>query len=118
MRRPKLEEMTLREKLGQTGQPSAAVVRAGLEECGSYEAYIQKYPFGSIWISENMKRVDGTPFASPEELGNQVHSMSNAAKIPLLVTGDFEMGANSIFPCLHAAGSNMEMGASGNLDLI
>ena len=116
--RPKLEEMTLREKLGQTGQPSAAVVREGLNECGSYEAYIQKYPFGSIWVSENIKKVDGTAFESPEELGKQIHSMSNAAKIPLLVTGDFESGAHSIFPCLHAAGTNMEMGASKNLELI
>ena len=116
--RPKLEEMTLREKLGQTGQPSTAVVREGIEECGSYEAYIQKYPFGSIWISENIKRADGTAFETPEELGKQIHSMSNAAKIPLLVTGDFESGAHSIFDCFHSAGTNMEMGASGNLELI
>ena len=72
MRRPKLEEMTLREKLGQTGQPSSAVLRAGIEECGSYEAYIQKYPFGSIWISEGFKKADGTAFATPEEMGRIV----------------------------------------------
>ena len=116
--RPKLAEMTLREKLGQTGQPSSAVLREGIAECGSYEAYIQKYPFGSIWISEGFKKADGTPFASPEEMGNQIHSISNAAKIPLLVTGDFESGAHTLFPSLHAAGTNMEMGASGNLELI
>ncbi len=116
--RPKLEEMTLREKLGQTGQPSNSAIKDGLEECGSYEAYIQKYPFGSIWISEGFKKADGTAFATPEEMGRQVHAVSNAAKIPLLVTGDYEFGAHTLFPCFHAAGTNMEMGASGNLELI
>lgn len=116
--RPKLEEMTLREKLAQTGQPSNGDIRNGIAECGSYEAYIEKYQWGSIWISEGFKKADGTSFATPEELGNQIHSMSNAGKIPLIVNGDFEYGANSIFPCLHAAGTNMEMGASRNLELI
>lgn len=116
--RPNLNEMTLREKLGQTGQPSSTAIRDGLAECGSYEAYIQAYPFGSIWISEGFKRADGTAFATPEEMGNQVHAISNAAKIPLLVTGDYESGAHTLFPCFHSAGTNLEMGASGNLELI
>jgi len=116
--RPKLEEMTLREKIGQTGMPSNSELRLSLEECGSYEEYIKKYPFAGIWISEGFKNSDGTPFASPEEMGKKIHSMSNAAKIPMLVTGDFEIGANKLFPSLHSAGTNMEMGASGDLDLI
>ena len=116
--RPKLEEMTLREKLGQTGQPSNGALRAGVEECGSYEAYIKKYPFGSIWVNEGIKRPDGELFASPEELGKQMHSMSNTNRIPMLITGDFEFGANGIFSCLHSAGTNLEMGASRNLELI
>ena len=110
--------MTLREKLGQTGLPSLTAMREGINECGSHEEYIKKYPFGSIWISQNFKRVDRTPFDSAEEMGKQIHSMSNAAKIPLLVTADFEFGCGDLFPNLHSAGTNMEMGASRNLDLI
>ena len=116
--RPNLKDMTLREKLGQTGLPSLTAMREGINECGSHEEYIKKYPFGSIWLSKNFKRVDGTYFDTAEEMGNQVHSMSNAAKIPLLVTADFEFGCDDLFPNLHAAGTNMEMGASRNLDLI
>ena len=32
--RPKLEEMTLREKIGQTGMPSPTHLREGVLECG------------------------------------------------------------------------------------
>lgn len=116
--RPKLEEMTLREKLGQTGTPSPAALRDGAEKYGSYEEYIKKYPYGSIWISEGFKKPDGTLYESPEEMGKAMHALSNAANVPLLITGDFEYGCNGLFSCLHSAGTNMEMGASRNLDLI
>ena len=43
--RPKLEEMTLREKIGQTGMPSPTHLMDGIAECGSYTSYFQKYPF-------------------------------------------------------------------------
>ena len=116
--KPELNNLSLREKLGQTGMPSPAEVRLGVNDCGSYETYIKKYPFSGIWISESFKKPDGEPFATPAEMGNAVHSMSNAANIPMLVTGDYEFGTKSLFDCLHAAGTNMEMGASGRLDLI
>ena len=116
--RPNLEEMTLREKLGQTGMPSPSELKIGVTECGSYEKYIKKYPFSGVYITEAFKKPDSTPYASPEEMGNAVHSMSNAANIPMLVTGDYEFGAHGLFDCLHAAGTNMEMGASRNLELI
>ncbi len=116
--RPVLSKMSLREKLGQTGMPSPSELRVGATACGSYEAYIQKYPFSGIWISEAFCKPDGTSYATPEEMGYAVHSMSNAASVPMLVTGDYEFGANGLFDCLHAAGTNMEMGASRNLELI
>ncbi len=40
--RPKLEEMTLRERIGQTGMPSPTNSRDGVLECGGYAEYFTK----------------------------------------------------------------------------
>lgn len=108
----KLSEMTLREKIGQTGMPSPAAVRKGLEACGSYEAYFAKYPFCGMYLSPGAKKPDGTLFSSPEETAETFRKASRKGKIPLIIAGDCEYGANRLFPSLHGISTNMALGAA------
>ncbi len=117
--RPRLEDMTLREKIGQTGQPSPGALKSGVERLGSYSAYFKENPFGSFWLSESCMKPDGTPFASPAEMGEAMRQISLDIQIPLLITADYENGCDSLFPNLHPCGTNLEMGAAASrLDLI
>lgn len=110
--RPKLSEMTLREKIGQTGMPSPAALRNGLLECGDYPRYFEKYPFCGIYISPGAKRPDGERFASPKEMADTFRDASLKGSIPLLIAGDCEYGANRLFSDLHGISTNMALGAA------
>lgn len=117
--RTRLEDMTLREKLGQTGQPSPSALQDGVKRCGGYGAYFKENPFGSFWLSESCKKPDGTPFESPAEMGEAMREINDHIKIPLLITADFENGCETLFPQLHPCGTNLEMGAAASrTDLI
>ncbi len=115
--RPKLENMTLREKIGQTGMPSPSASKAGVQECGGYAAYFQKYPFCGMYLDKNAKRPDGEPFAPPAEPRELLYDASQKANLPLLIAGDCEYGANTMFPELHAISTNMALGAANNPEL-
>ena len=65
MKRPNLSEMTVREKIGQTGMPGPGVVRASVVEYGGYINYLKKFPFGGLYLDKSMVNNDGTPLKVP-----------------------------------------------------
>ena len=110
--RPKLEEMTLREKIGQTGMPSPTHLRDGVLECGSYAAYFKKYPFCGFYMSKNAIKPDGEKFSDAEESCKMFDEANKQLPIPLLIAGDCEFGASRLFSDLHTISSNMSLGAA------
>lgn len=114
---PKLSEMTLREKIGQTGMPSPNAVRKGLLECGDYEKYFAKYPFCGLYLSPGAKRPDGELFTSAKETSETFYRVSQAGKIPLVIAGDCEYGAYRLFSDLHGISTNMALGAAAKGEL-
>ena len=116
--KPDISQMTLREKLGQTGIPSPSALSKALAAEGGYLSCFGKYPYGGIYINANtLIHDDGTPFASPEVARKSFDRINTALPIPLLISGDCEYGANTIFSELHAFGTNMAMGAAGSEEL-
>lgn len=110
--RPKLSDMTLREKIGQTGMPSPNALRKGLLECGDYPRYFAKYPFCGIYLSPGAKKPDGENFASAKEMAETFGQASSLGEIPLLIAADCEYGANRLFSDLHGISTNMALGAA------
>lgn len=117
MPRPKLSEMTLREKVGQTGMPGPAVVRAGVVKYGGYDKYLSQIPFCGVYIDPSMIDKDGNKPTSPEKIASMLTDASNNLKIPMLVTCDFEYGAKPIFSQLHRITTNMSVGAANSKEL-
>jgi len=115
--RPNLKEMSLREKIAQTGMPAPNEVRAGVQAFGSYAAYFRKYPFSGLYAHEGMCNAKGEAFLSPEEAQKTFRDASQALPIPLLISCDCEQGANTIFPELHAVSANMSLGAARDPEL-
>lgn len=117
MARPKLSEMTLREKVGQTGMPGPGVVRAGVQKYGGYDNYLTRVPFGGIYLDTSIVDKDGNKPSSPEAIGKMLTDASNKLKIPMFVSCDMEYGAKQIFNQLHRLTTNMSVGASKSKEL-
>ncbi len=117
MAKPKLSEMTLREKIGQTGMPGPGVVRAGIVEHGGYKEYLSAFPFGGIYLDRSMIDKDGNKFESPYQVSKTLADASNSLKYPIFVSADAEFGAQGIFPELHAISTNLSVGAANDGEL-
>ncbi len=117
MKRPKLSEMTVREKIGQTAMPGPGVVRAGVVEYGGYINYLTKFPFCGIYLDRSILNNDGNPFESPRQVSETLAHTSNNINIPLFVSADAEFGAQGIFPSLHAVSTNLSVGAANDPEL-
>ena len=117
MKRPALKDMTLRQKIGQTGFPSHKQLLDGVIECKGYDKYFQEYPFVGAYIYRNIKdHNDETP-ATPEESAKLWKSVSDACEIPLLISSDGEHGANYLFDCLHQMPTMLSLGAAQDAEL-
>ncbi len=117
MTRPKLSEMTLREKIGQTGMPGPNVIRQGVVKYGGYDNYLNAVPFSGIYIDRSMVDKDGNTFTSKEVLGKTLTDSSKNLKIPMLVTCDFELGPKQMFSELHRIPSNLSVAAARSKEL-
>lgn len=116
--RPDISQMTLREKLGQTGIPSPSALSKALAANGGYVSCFAKYPYSGMYINANtLIHDDGTPFATPTDAEHAFGEINAQLPIPLLISGDCEYGANTIYPELHAFSTNMAMGAAGSEEL-
>jgi len=123
MKKPKLNEMTLREKIGQT----AAVLQDLLfEKLGTMEEikkYLKDNPYGSLWtghaaIERAMARFSDDNNNSVSYYSRQNKELNELSNIPLLIGCDGEWGAKMFFKELsltqHAAG----LGATQNPDYV
>lgn len=113
--KPDISKMTLREKLGQTGIPSPAALAKAIPAQGGYLACFTKYPYSGLYVNgSTLIQDDGTPLATPAEANAAFSKLNAQLPIPLLISGDCEYGANTLYPELHAFGTNMAMGAAGS----
>ena len=116
MKRPELSELTLREKIGQTGFPGVRDLRLGVINNGGYAEYFTKYPFVGMY-ADHALTVHNVPFDSPEHMAMTLKEANDKLKLPFLVCGDMEYGAASKFPELHRVPTNMSLGAAGSEEL-
>ena len=117
MARPKLSEMTLREKIGQTGMPGPGEVRSGVKTHGGYAQYFTAYPFCGLYLDETIRDANGETFPTPKAVATAFADASNALKVPLFVSCDFELGAKQMFAEFHRISSNMSVGAARSGEL-
>ena len=116
--KPDISKMTLREKLGQTGIPSPSALSRALKAEGGYVACFTKYPFAGMYVNANtLIHDDGNPLETPETARKAFDAVNAALPVPMLISGDCEYGANTLYPELHAFGTNMAMGAAGSEEL-
>lgn len=80
----KLSQMTLREKIGQTGIPSPSALSKALVPNGGYVSCFTKHPYSGLYINANtLVHDDGTPFAEPVQAERAFAAIN--AKIPMLL---------------------------------
>lgn len=116
--KPDISKMTLREKLGQTGIPSPSALAKAIAAQGGYLACFEKFPFSGMYVNAaTLIHDDGTPLETPEAARLAFEALNRKLPIPLLISGDCEYGANTLYPELHAFGTNMAMGAAGSEEL-
>ena len=116
MKRPRLEDLTLREKIGQTGFPGVRDLRLGVINNGGYTEYLTKYPFTGIYADLALTK-DNVPFDSVEHFAATVTDAQRNVKIPFIVMADMEYGASAKFPNLHRVTANMSLGAACSEEL-
>ena len=117
MKRPTLESMTLRQKIGQTGMPAPNAVAAGVRRCGGYKAYFEAFPFTGLYCSADMKQADDTLISGADELRHTLEECQKTLPLPLLVSCDAELGARYFFEDFHRIPSMMSVGAANSPEL-
>ena len=116
MKKPNIKDLTLREKIGQTGFPGVRDLRLGVINNGGYAGYFTKYPFTGMY-ADHALTVDNVPFESPEHMAKTLKEANDTLKIPFLVAGDMEYGPATKFKNLHHVPTNMSMGAANSEEL-
>ena len=117
MKRPNISELTIRQKVGQTGMPGPNHVYKGVKECEGYDKYFMKYPFAGLYLTADMKDHNEQLIPSPKDLAGVLQEASDACALPLLVSCDAEYGARDLFDGLHSVSTNMSMGAARSKEL-
>ena len=104
-----LGQMTLEEKIGQLLFPgvSAAAANQEGEVFQKVQEHIQKYHVCGYHI-------DGSSQATPASVASLITRMQQLARVPLLITGDFEGGVGYQFPGATRFPRAMAIGATGN----
>lgn len=111
MKKPNLCDLSLREKIGQTGFPGVRDLRLGVINNGGYAGYFTKYPFTGMY-ADHALTLENVPFESPEHMAKTLKEANDTLKIPFLVAADMEYGAATKFNCLHRVPTNMSIGAA------
>lgn len=118
MKKLSIKNMTLRQKIGQTGMPGPNALLNGIIRCGGFEKYFQKYPFAGLYICTNMLDHQREIITETrEKLVEVLQKTQEACEIPLLVTCDAEFGAQGIVKEMHQIPSNMSVGAASDKEL-
>lgn len=126
MSRPKLSEMTLREKIGQTALVSQRSIYK-LMERPDVKEYMEKYPFGGLWVhgASNVgdmnhgdkirKEFKGKSYAV--QYAQFIDKLNGFLGIPLLTGCDAESGCNLVFPEMTQTSTTMALGATNSEEL-
>lgn len=120
MKRPAIESLTLRQKVGQTGMPSPKALWYGREEHGTFAKYFEKLPFAGLYINptlESFLRQEQSAEKTPEGCSKAMIGASEACGIPILVTCDSEYGAKNMWNDYHRISTMMSVGAAASNEL-
>ena len=120
MKKPTLESLTLRQKIGQTGMPSPRARWFGVDKYGSHAKYFEKYPFTGLYIGGTLKGFlgkDENYEDTPEGCSRAMIEASEACGIPLLVSCDSEHGAKNMWEDYHRISTMMSVGAAASNEL-
>ncbi len=86
------ENLSIREKIGQTMIFRSIEIEKLREKLGSLEDVFERYPIGGVFIgSEVIKNVENRF----EEARNLIKGYQDASRIPLVICGDFESGCGA-----------------------
>ena len=122
MKKPQLQELTLREKVGQT----VCVRENMLTNIPDLSEYLKKYPYGCIWAmgnqlndTENMgEETNKNGKATGKAYLKTTKKLMAATKIPVLMVGNTESGFSSVFPELTHNMGQMAVSATNDEELI
>lgn len=122
MKRPQLQELTLREKVGQT----VCVRENLLTDIPDLSEHLKKYPYGCIWAmgnqlndTENMgEETNKSGKATGRAYLETAKKLMAATKIPVLMAGNTESGFSSVFPELTHNMGQMAVSATNDEELI
>ena len=117
MKKPLVSELTLRQKIGQTGMPSPPDAYFKAKDMGGFVQYFSEYPFAGLYLNYEIKKHSVKLVASASDLAGIVQEASDACEIPLLVSCDAELGGKEFFDGLHRIPSNMSLGAARSKEL-
>lgn len=121
MKKPRLQDMTLRERIGQTG-----VVRT--DHVYGKKGFLEKNPFGGLWTrhahiyetavnnAENTHS-KGLDYRYTKECDNWIKELNSELKIPLLAAIDAETGAADAIPGTSRMPSAATLGATRSEEL-
>lgn len=109
MKRIRVTDLTLREKIGQTACLRATAIK--MTESADVFDYFRKNPFGSMWTS-GFAKMDFVNMAGEWKDHNEIdydvdknvrafiNSVNDVVKVPVLSAADAEYGVRRIFPYL------------------
>lgn len=122
MRKPKLSEMTLREKIGQTALVDQRCLLGDIKKEADPREYLKKYPCGGLWVQaasnvDDINQAHGVCDDFNEEsyaikYSQLVDSLNSVLRIPLLTGADAETGGSFMFPELTTTSSAAALGAA------
>ena len=122
MKEIKLEDLTLREKIGQT-----VCVRENLmAKIPNLTEHLKKYPYGCMWSmgnqlnnTENMSEATNKAGkATGKAYLETARKIMKATKVPMLMAGNTESGFSSVFPELTHNMGEMAIAATDDEELI
>ena len=122
MKEIKLEDLTLREKIGQT-----VCVRENLmAKIPNLTEHLKKYPYGCMWAmgnqlndTENMSEATNkSGKATGKAYLATARNLMKATKVPILMAGNTESGFSSVFPELTHNMGQMSIAATDDEEII
>ncbi len=123
-KKPSLSELTLREKIGQTACP---IMRKVMKNENIPE-YMEKNPFGSIWVSGNAKldfvnmAYEVDPDSVDKEFSNAfrkfIREIDSGLRIPVMPGMDAERGAKRVICTLTELTTATGLAATADADIV
>ena len=110
------KSLSVREKIGQT-MIVRAFHKAHVQEYGSIENMMEKYPIGGVFIPYWDFLFDPPRDQVIPNIKKAVADYENSSRFPIIVTEDFERGVGSIYDEFTNMPSEMALGAANKPEL-